>query len=244
MTDYSEIALTRGMSYLAETQASIAHNLANANTTGFKRCIAVGAADRDFSTVLKETLPLVRFTAQTDWTNGSLTQTGDSFNAGLEGEGFFMVQDQAGRRFYTRNGNMLLDAEGVLANSTGMRYLDQNGQTISLGTTDTFDRSDLKISPDGTLTVGTTTRAQLGVFAAPAGSLAPVGDALYADASGQRPVPATDAQVRQKTIERSNVDTLTELINMISVQRAFQASGRALASLAQIKSSFMTALNR
>jgi flagellar basal-body rod protein FlgF len=243
MTDYSELALTRGMSYLAETQASIAHNLANANTAGFKRCIGVGAADGDFRTVLDQTLPLVRFTSQTDWTGGSLTETGDPFNAGLEGDGFFMVQDHAGRRFYTRNGNLTLDAQGQLCNSTGMLFLDQNGQPIALGSSDTFARSELRISPDGTVAVGNTTRSKLGLFAPPR-SLQPVGDALYSDFANERPLPAFDAKVRQKTIERSNVDTLSELINMISVQRTFQASGRALASLAQIKSSFMTAFNR
>ena len=86
---------------------------------------------------------------------------------------------------------------------------------------------------------------QLAIVRAPlAGRLTQLGDALWLEGSGGDLEPARGAAVRQGSLERSNVDSLSELVQMITVQRGFQATARALTSLGRIKSAFVNATNR
>lgn len=246
MTDYGDIALVRGMHYLAETQASIAHNLANSNSNGFKRQVgfAENATDQ-FGSILNKQLSTVQYESSTDWRNGSMTATGNDFDVGLEGTGFFMVQDNAGNKYYTRDGSMRLNTEGFLVNQDGKKFLDNTGIPIGFESFGESDLEKVKISPDGTIQASGSTVAQLGVFSPPnSNDLEAIGKSLFL---GQDDVPPTanhTTKVRQGNLERSNVETLTELVSMISVQRGFEATGRVLSTLGRIKSAFVNTISR
>lgn len=242
MVDYSEIALVRGMNYLAESQAVTAHNLANVSANGFKRRIAI-AESQEFDSLLNSNLPTVSFGQRTDWTNGSVTTTGERLHLALEGPGFFRVQAENGQKFYTRNGALLIDQQGRLANSQGHVVLDPNDQPISFADAPNMDRTKLRISPDGTVESEGAVFGQVGVFNGPS-RLDPTGQALFADRYGERPVPTTASAIRQGNLEQSNVDSLNELVRMISIQRSFQATSRALTTLGRIKTSFVNAVAR
>ena len=86
------------------------------------------ADPQSFTALLDSKLPTVGFAQHTDWTNGTLTATGDKLHVALEGEGFFQVQADDGQRFYTRSGTMLVDKQGRLVTPAGHRYLDPTGQ--------------------------------------------------------------------------------------------------------------------
>ncbi len=244
MTDYSELALVRGMHYLAEQQASIAHNLANVNSTGFKRQIAVAEPLYErFSAVLDRHMPTPHFAQTTDWSEGAMLDTGEKLHVALEGDGYFMVgRPGTQQRYLTRQGSMAIDREGFLSMPSGHRYLDSSGQPIHMGNPVELNRDELLFKRDGTIVNGAGTLGQLGVFHAPnINQLRPVGNALYEERSGQRLQAAPGAQVRQGQLERSNVNSLEELVQMITVQRGFQATSKVLTSLNRIKTSFVNA---
>src|SRR5262245_6598977 len=138
MASYAETALVRALGFLSESQASIAHNLANVDSTGFKRCtaLATGTTSR-FQSVLDGELPTVGFAPAVDWTPGTVRVTGEASHVGIEGENnknvFFRVRGKSGELFYTRNGQLQLDDQGRVVAADGSRYVDGTGADVTLG---------------------------------------------------------------------------------------------------------------
>lgn len=245
MADYSEIALVRSLNFLAESQGSIAHNLANASSTAYKRRVAIAEQDRGFASMLQTTMPMVAYRETTDQADGAKTFTDQGLHVALQGDGFFRVKTGAGE-YLTRFGELSVDSQGFLSTANGHRYLDANGSEISLAA-EGVAPSSLLISPDGSITDGrdsSQTIGRLGVFTVDRPDLLePAGTSLYR-VPAQMPLKPSVARVEQRALEQSNVDSLSELINMIVVQRSFEATSRTLRTLDELKSAFVTAMNR
>jgi len=224
----------------------IANNLANVNTTGFKR------SKIEFQDLLYETtrspgaeqgsgtqLPTgiqvghgSRVVATSKvFTEGELTSTGEQLDLAINGDGFFQVQMPDGTLAYTRDGAFKTSSNGQITTSDGLSV--QSGfQPIAIGTT------GVTISPDGTVSAatasGTTTfQVQLTRFANPAG-LQSVGRNLYVEtpASGT-PETGTPNQggfgsLQQGFLEMSNVKVVEEMVNMIVAQRAYEVNSKAV----------------
>ncbi|MFG0333390.1 MAG: flagellar basal-body rod protein FlgG [Maioricimonas sp. JB049] len=228
-----------------------ANNLANVNTTGFKR------SHLDFADLLYTTLEQpgtevaagqtsptglqigsgVRAAATTKiFTPGSFEQTNNALDVAIEGDGFFKVQLPSGEARYTRDGAFRIDGDGRLVTTDG--YLLDSAVTIQDG----ISLSKLSIGADGTVTgilAGTPDatvnlgQIQLARFLNAAG-LSNEGGNLYAAtaASGQE-VLGTPGEnglgsIRQGFLEGSNVEVVTELISLISAQRAYEVNSRAI----------------
>ena len=251
MTGYAENSLVRGLSFLAEKQATIANNLANVNTTGFKRSTAVAAdAQGAFHSMLNERLAAVDFVERRDLGVGTIRDTGNRLDVALEGRQWLQVQDQDGGQFYTRNGQLRFDESeqadtGVLVNGDGLKLLDVNGQPITIQTGQGAP-NDLAISPNGTIT-NPETNAQIGRLALVElpnpQDLKPVGRGLYQDPTNQQPTQAAQG-LRQGALEGSNVDSLQELVAMITVERSFAATQRALKGVNQLQENMITQMLR
>ena len=246
MTSYPEIALVQGMSFLAKAQETIAHNLANIDTRGFKRQVAVAqTSQREFQNVLGERMQTIAFEQHTDWSEGNPLQTGSNLDVML-GEGTaFRVQDKQGRTYYTRDGQLNVDQNGALINSTGMRYLDPNGNAIVLSQEE-MNPNEMSIMPNGQISNPATgvTVGSLGIFRLPAGdSVTPVGRGLYQDQLDRSP-EAVRKGLQQGYREASNVDSLQEMVQMIFVQRSFNATQKALGSLGRMQSQLIQNANR
>ena len=245
MTGYAETALVRSLTFLAESQAAISHNLANVDTAGFKRHTPLAARGRDFATELADRLPSVRYDERLDWTPGNPRETGSGLDVSLRDGTFLRVQDAAGRVFYTRNGKLQLDHQGRLVTPSGLRFLDQAGKPMQFDDGEATP-TEITIAPNGQ--VGNPkngqTYGQLGVCTLPDPQrLQPVGGGLYQDLGRQQPVPAQDG-LRQGYEEGSNVDSLQEMVQMIIVQRSFSATQRALGSVTRMQDSLIQNLNR
>lgn len=227
----------------------IANNLANVNTTAFKRSRAT------FEDVLYETLQgeslvnyqsnesvapvqvgkgtrvanVLRFHQQ-----GTLQETGRPFDLAIEGEGFFQVQRADGTAGFTRDGSFTLSNTGALV--TGAGYLVQPGVTIPP------DAADITISPNGIIAVrtGDSTanpveigRIALVRFPNPTG-LESLGENLYREtvASGQpmtgQPQEAGFGRIVQGNLEGSNVEIVMEMTDMIAAQRAYEINSKAI----------------
>ncbi|MFH0810158.1 MAG: flagellar basal-body rod protein FlgF [Pseudomonadota bacterium] len=226
----------------------IANNLANADTTGFKRDRARFA---DFLHPATDRQPLpdparggpaivpvgfganwsasrVRMTgAETDLLQGSTQQTGNTLDLAIEGSGFFRLQTPQGIR-YTRRGNFTLDRNRLLVSQEGYPVLDTNNQKITLG------EGTAVIASDGTIGVGGQTAGKIGLAQFPQGArLEKMGDAMFA-ASGDPGAPSLPYEMRQGSLENSNVSSIEEMVGMLDALRRYEAHQRVLQAYGQM----------
>ncbi len=226
----------------------ISNNLANVNTTGFKRSRAVfedllyqnvrePGAQSSQQTTLPSGMQIgtgTRIVAtERLHTQGNLQQTGNSTDVAINGNGFFQVQMPDGTQAYTRDGSFQINAQGQLVTSSG--YPVQPAITVPQNAT------SLTIAKDGTVTVttpGSVNSTQVGTFQLanfinPAG-LRSMGENLYAEteASGTANLAAPGSNgvgaLNQNYVETSNVNVVEEMVNMIQTQRAYEINSKAV----------------
>lgn len=229
---------------------TIAHNLANVNTTGFKKVRA------DFEDLLYQTMRTAG-TPATDETvvptgiqvglgvrtaatqkmfqQGSLQNTGNQLDLALEGRGFLRVVMEDGTLAYTRDGSFKIDGEGQIVNSNGLLLdppitIPDNVRLDSI----TIDKMGRVTAED----IDTLEQIDIGQiltyrFINPAGLLS-LGDNLYrtSEASGQaiEGTPSLEGQpkVIQGFLEMSNVKVVDEMVNMITAQRAYEMNSKSI----------------
>lgn len=149
----------------------------------------------------------------TDFSEGSLENTGKSTDLAIVGDGFFAVETPDGER-YTRSGNFSVDGNGYLVTEDGNYVLGENGR-MQVGST------EFAVSPDGTCSNGD--RLRLVTFD-DSGVLRKQGNNLYYVYGGATAVPAANAQIRQGAQESSNVSMEDEMVDMVTVYRKYEAS--------------------
>lgn len=232
-----------------QTQMTVvSNNLANVNTTGFKKSRAVfedlmyqnvrqvGAATSQ-DTQAPSGLSLgtgVRVVAtEKVYTQGNSSQTGNSLDVAIQGRGFFQVLLPDGTLSYTRDGSFQLDAQGQLVTSSGYAVqpsitIPQSAQSITIGSDGTISA---QLAGESSATqVGT---LQLADFVNPAG-LQPRGENLLLEsaASGTAQVSTPGLSglgtLQQGAIESSNVNVVEEMVNMIETQRAYEMNTKAI----------------
>lgn len=246
MTGYGENALVRGLSFLAEKQAAIANNLANVDTTSFKRrsTVALDTGDR-FHSMLDRALSSIDYVESSDLQRGNLRETGNRLDVAINGDQWLRVQDDADRSYYTRNGQLHVSVDGYLSTRDGLKVLDKNGQPMLLGRGDDAP-SSLSFSPNGGVTdpdtgkdYGTVAMVALD----DASKLVPVGKSLFVDPTNQTGTQAADG-LQQGFLEGSNVDSLQELVAMITVERSFSATQKALTGVNQLQQNMISQMLR
>ena len=210
------VALTRTSGLLKEMQ-SVANNIANLSTTGFRREGVIFAE-------MVEALPAeggsVAMTAArarfTDATQGALVQTGGALDLAIEGEGWFTVLTPTGERL-TRAGAFARDGEGTVVTPDGHPLLDEGGGPIAIP----FEAREIGVGPDGTLSVDGAPVARIGLVAVEdATKLFREGSVLFRAEGGTAPLE--DGRVLQGFLEQSNVNAVSEMARMILVQRAYE----------------------
>jgi len=240
-----------------QTRMSVtSHNLANVNTTGFKKGRAVfedllyqnvrqvgGSTTQD--TVAPTGLSLgtgVRVVAtEKQYTQGNMQTTGNGFDVAVNGRGFFQVLLPDGTMGYTRDGNFEVSPQGELVTSSGYRV--QPGITVPDGV------QTITIGKDGVVTAkldGQPQPTQIGSlqlvdFINPSG-LQPKGENILVEsaASGAPQVgtPGLNGlgHIEQGSLEASNVNVVEELVNMIETQRAYEMNSKAISTTDQMLS--------
>jgi flagellar basal-body rod protein FlgG len=224
----------------------ISNNLANVNTTGFKKSkiefqdllyenIRQPGAEQGNGNELPTGLEVghgSRAVATSRvFTEGELSQTGERLDMAIQGDGFFQVTMPDGTLAYTRDGSLKTASDGRITTSDGLPV--QNGfQPIPVGTT------GVTISPDGQVTTTGANGTQnfqvtLVRFANPAG-LQSIGRNLYLEtpASGTAESGNPDengfGSLQQGYVEMSNVKVVEEMVNMIVAQRAYEVNSKAV----------------
>ncbi|MFK7738702.1 MAG: flagellar hook-basal body protein [Planctomycetota bacterium] len=245
MAGYGETALVKSLSFLAEKQASISNNLANVDTTAFKRRAAIAQdTGPKFHTLLDRNLRSVDYVEKSDMERGVLRETGNRFDVAVDGDAWMRVQ-RGEDQYYTRNGRLQIGSDGFLVTNAGDRVLNQDGNPIQIGT-GAEAPSDLQISPNGAISnpftgQGYGTLALLDLDNPEA--MVPIGQGLYTDPSNQAGTQS-GGSVRQGFLEGSNVDSLQELVAMITVERTFSATQSALTGINRLQENMITNILR
>lgn len=201
-------------------QSVVADDIANVNTIGFKESRTSQAGTGfDVGNATAGNLGFLGTAAvpsglQLDLSQGPIQQTGVATDLAIQGDGLFVVRTPTGVA-YSRAGNFMTDATGMLVSEHGYPVLDTAGRTIQVS-------PQFGVGPDGSV-AGTGQRIAL--VAWPAGGATRLGNNLYA-AAGQLP-PATGT-IQQQALEASNVDLAQSMTELMTLQRSFQLSSRAL----------------
>jgi flagellar basal-body rod protein FlgG len=232
----------------------VSHNLANVNTSGFKKGRAVfedllyqnvrqvGAATSQ-DTVAPSGLALgtgVRVVATEKlYTQGSLSQTGNSLDLAIQGRGFFQISMPDGTFGYTRDGSFQVNAQGELVTSSGYRVqpgitIPDGAQTVTIGSDGVI--SVQQAGQNQPTQVGT---IQLSDFVNPAG-LQARGENLLVETAASGPAQTSTpglngiGTVQQGAVESSNVNVVEEMVNMIETQRAYEMNTKAISTTDQM----------
>jgi flagellar basal-body rod protein FlgG len=229
----------------------ISNNLANASTTGFK------ASRASFQDLMyqNEGQPGSQTTEQTEspsglllgtgvkvvgsekmFTEGAITQTGNSLDLAVQGNGFIQVSLPDGTVAYTRDGSLQEDSTGQIVSADGYPLvpsitLPANVNSVTIGTDGT-----VSVTSNGSTTPTTVGTIQLANFINPAG-LEAMGQNLYleTESSGaaQTGQPGVNGMgtVAQGSLESSNTNTVEEMVNMIQAQRTYEMNSKSISAV-------------
>ena len=225
----------------------IANNLANISTVGFKRSqvdfqdlmyMKLKEPGREISSGV--TAPsgfeigsgVSPASTLKVFTTGELENTGRSLDVAIQGDGFFQVTGPGGVTRYTRAGSLRLDADGTMVTAGG--YAIEPAITVS------SDTIAVSVAEDGTVTLkkgdGTSSSAgqiTLARFPNPSGLSSEGGNLLAETGASGTATTATPGEggagmLQQNFLEKSNVQMVTELVNLITAQRAYETNSRAI----------------
>lgn len=237
-----------GMNAMQHQIDVTSNNIANVNTTGFKKDRA------EFQDLIYETL---NYTAgqttqttlnptgidvglgvrisniQKEFTEGDLKMTGNPLDIAIVGKGFFEITMPNGEIAYSRNGNFKLNEDGTIVNGNGYPLepeivVPENVKDLTIGIDGLVTAKDPQTGD--TIELG---QIVLADFINPAG-LSPLGDSLYmqSEASGDviegEPTTEQFGSLRQGMLESSNVKLVNEMVDLITAQRAYEANSKAI----------------
>ena len=227
---------------------TIANNIANVNTTGYKQARA------EFQDLLYQNIRPAGTAASTSteypvglqlglgtrpvattriYRQGDFRQTGNPLDLVIEGKGFFQVRMPSGETAYTRDGSFHVDKEGKIVTA--------DGDPLEPNITIPADAQEIVIASDGTVSVtqaGQTTAQQLGTiqlsnFQNPSGLNAIGRNLMMATTASGEPIVGNPGEqgmgrINQGFLEQSNVNVVEEMVNMIIAQRAYEVNSRAV----------------
>ena len=212
------------MNALTDRLQIVAANLANANSTGFKRVVATFAGEAaQTSSEPGGLAPLWPELAGTslDISPGALRQTGRPLDLAVRGDAFFVVETTTGP-LYTRKGRLFQNAQGELTDAAGNRYMADSG---SLRIPETA--REITVQRNGEVLADGQSLGRLALVDTPrTDMLVPVGAGLYRSDAPVR--PAVGSEVVQGVVEESNVRPMEEMVALIDIMRAYDAGTKVL----------------
>jgi flagellar basal body rod protein FlgG len=214
--------ITSSLNSLTREFETITNNLANASTVGYKRKC------NSFTKSLNDKLGTIDIKGGTDYTQGSLVETGNKLDLALGGNGFFEISTPDGP-LYTRNGNFHLNPKGQIVDLEGRLVAGKDGPLVVPAEVST---SEVKVSEDGQVTAGINTVGKLKImdFGADEAQLSSIGKNCWAAPKSVKPKEAANVTVRQGYQEASNVVVVDELVDLITVNRLYQSNMKMINS--------------
>lgn len=256
MSSTALLAASSGMHAQQINIETISNNIANINTTAFKKNraefkdliyqeVTTNPVDTATPGIVEDPTAQVQVgngvrvsSTQKVFTQGNIQQTGHTLDVAISGEGFFQLRRADGTYAYTRDGSFKLSGDGSIVSSTG--HVLEPGFTIS------GDVQDIAISNDGVITVTEVggNKVELGSievakFLNPGGLLA-LGDNLYEETEQAGvPILGTPGQdgfgeLNQGFLEASNVDIVEEMVSMITAQRSYEINSKTVKTVEEM----------
>lgn len=214
-----------GMVAEMDRQNVIANNLANVNTVGFKKDnvtttpfaeLFLNAYNkRGISPVGQLGLGVQAVTQYVNFTSGPVQVTGNPADLALEGDGMFAVETPNGLR-YQRAGNFVIDKDRYLVTQEGYRVLGENGPIL-------LEEGDFTVTETGDITQASGIVNRLLLFST--NDMAKEGNYFYTNPNAQ---PADNYRITQGALEHSNINTVYEMVQMITATRNYDTNQRAL----------------
>lgn len=209
-----------------EALDTIANNLANASTVGYR------AQENVFSEVLADTNVNssalnramnsygIMSGTTLDISQGALQKTGNDLDVAIQGPGYFVVQTANGP-VYTRSGSFQVSAHGQLVTSTGDAVMGDRGIINMVP-------GPVSISADGTISSNGAVTGKLKVVEFPSGTKLTSAGSQYYSAPANTALPAKSSDVRQGMLESSNVNPITGMVELVTAQRSAEMMQKAL----------------
>ena len=217
-----------GMLPRIKKQEATANNIANASTPGYKK-------DRLFAKELSRA-QMKRIPKKTDWhqpmvdrmftdySPGIFDKTGNPLDMAIDGDGFFTLQLETGQTVLTRSGNFVINRDGLLSFPGGALVIGEGGPIevgsgqVSVGTTGEVESNGILVGRLAPVTVPDLNQLQK------------IGGSFYLAPDGVDLVPVANCSIRQGFLETSNVDIVSEMIEMIISFREYEANSKAIQS--------------
>lgn len=223
------IAMT-GAREVTRQQAAVSHNLANISTHGFRQELNVFRALPVVGEGAKTRAFVLETTPRTDFSQGTIQQTGRPLDVALHGSGWIAVQDASGQEAYTRMGHLQISQNGIMQTTNGLNVLGDAGPLA------VPPDQEMLIGKDGTVSTvpigqnlnAVTIAGRIKLVNPAEVDLVRGEDGLFRQKSGQ---PAeTDAKVTliSGALESSNVNPAEAMVNMVSLARQFEMQMRVI----------------
>ena len=243
--------LASGMLTQSRVLNTVANNIANTSTPGYKKDIMANSTFRDelvyrtgntqktYTPIGGESMIRTVTELVTDFSQGHLEETERPLDFCIMGEGFFRVQMPSGETVYTRNGSFTLDNEGYLSLQHIGRVLGENGP-IYLGTDRIHTREDGRIVDENGDFLGRLTVVDFADYT----QLIKFGEGMFrADGLVELAFPQ-NTMILDRTLEASNMSASDEMVNMMTGQRALQSSAQMLRMYDQLMAKAVSEIGR
>ncbi|MCX7714800.1 MAG: flagellar basal-body rod protein FlgF [Clostridia bacterium] len=214
----------------------IANNIANATTNGFKQDNMISRSFKDMLISKTNSFSIINTTSEvgpintgihvdevaTNFSTGAITQTGNYTDVAIEGDGFFVINTDQGPR-YTKDGAFKVNAEGYLVNQDGQAVMGENGQ-IYVG------NNKFSVNQNGEIYINEqyVDRLQIASFADTT-LLRKEGNNLYNNTGSA--IVQSDVRVEQGALEASNVDVISQVVDMMQVYRNYEANQKIIQTM-------------
>lgn len=236
----------QAMQVLNRSQEMTADNLSNINTPGFKgtKVFYRMFQENVNGKTISKSVPM----QQVNLEQGVLEPTGNEFDMGINGDGFFVVEDN-GEQFLTRDGRFHLDPDGYLVNSSGAKVMGDSGPVqlaeYMQSNGETGGSTMLEVSKDGTIRLNNKAMDRLRIVnVEDPGMLNRKGSAYFSVMDEDMLSEDNTGMVMQGYYEKGNVQPLTEMVDMMRNMQAFESQQRALKTTDEMLSQVTTRLGR
>jgi len=225
------------LSALERWQEAVSQNITSSEVTAYKKR-TISFSGQDSGEILIDpksraghgqgqsaTFPVA--SSSINFLPGETKPTGRKLDVAIQGEGFFEVQMPDGSRGYTRTGEFQMRPDRTVVTGQGAAVLLASGSPLQLNQ----GQGDVAIKPDGTVTQGSAALGKLSVqtFAKP-GQLVALAAGLFTAPSGVDPTPVSNPSVLQGNLEASNSTSLHEMVDLVTISRAYEANQKIITS--------------
>jgi len=210
----------RGLDARMKNLEIVSNNLANLNTTGFKREVP-------FSEIMSQA-GNAQVQQLTDFRPGNFYQTSNPLDLAISGNAFFVIQTKNGPEL-TRNGNFQISNDGYLTDQNGNKVMGNNG-SIKLDTLQLNKKNSISISNSGEIKVGDTVVDKLLISKLddPQQAVKTTGVDFSVENSGFQIAQEADYQIKQGYLEESNVNPIKEMEAMIQISNEYDSSHKII----------------